>query len=197
MSPAEGRRRGRPAGPTGDTRERILDVARAHLAAKGYAGSSMRAIAREAEVDPSLISHYFGDKSGLLVATMALPFNPLEKIRTVLEGDLADMGERLIRTFLTSWDPHRDVFSALLRTTFGSGDPGSSPMVQLAQNVVVHSLSERMSGDDRDLRATLVGSQLIGMAALRYVARIEPTASASIDDMARLYGPAVQLVMDA
>lgn len=196
MSPAEARGRGRPAGAAGDTRERILEVARTHLAAKGFAGSSMRAIAREAGVDPSLISHYFGDKAGLLVATMALPFNPLEKIQGVLAGGLDGMGERLIHTFLSSWDPHRDVFSALLRTTFGASEPGSSPAVQLAQNVVITSLSKKIGGADSDLRATLVGSQLIGMATLRYVARIEPLASASIDDMVRLYGPAVQKVMD-
>jgi len=188
-----GRKRGRPAAGSGpDQRERILEVARRHLAARGFAGSSLRAIAREAGVDPSLIGHYFGDKAGLLVATMELPFNPIEKILPMLAGDVEDLGLRLVTTFLSAWDPHRDVFSALLRSTFGSGDPAAMPAVQLAQSVVVSGLREKLSGSDADLRATLAASQIIGLATIRYIARLEPVASAPVEIVARWYGPAVQ-----
>jgi len=187
------RKRGRPATGSGpDTRERILEVARQHLAAKGFAGTSLRAIAREAGVDPSLISHYFGDKAGLLVATMHLPINPLERLMPVLAGGVDGMGLRLVTAFLSAWDPHRDVFSALLRTTLGSGDPGATPVLQLVRNIVVTSLRDRMDGDDAELRATLVAAQLVGMATVRYVARLEPLASAPIEQAARWYGPAIQ-----
>lgn len=189
----EARKRGRPTTGSGpDKRERILAVARQHLAAKGFAGSSLRAIAREAGVDPSLISHYFGDKSGLLVATMELPINPIEKILPVLASDIEGLGIRLVTAFLEAWDPHRDVFSALLRSTFGSGDPSAMPAVQVAQNVVVKGLRDKLSGPDADIRATLAASQVIGMATLRYVARLEPVASAQVELVARWYGPAIQ-----
>lgn len=193
MSAPEGRRPGRPAaGSTPDTRERILEIARQQLAAKGFAGASMRAIAREAGVDPSLISHYFGDKAGLLVATMELPVNPLERLMPVLAGGIDGMGLRLITAFLTAWDPHRDVFSALIRTTLGSGDPAATPVLQVVRNVVVTSLRDRMDGDHAELRATLVAAQLVGMATLRYVARLEPVASAPGERIAQWYGPAIQ-----
>lgn len=196
MTPVEGRGRGRPSGSANqDTRERILAVAREHLAAKGFAGSSMRGIARDAGVDPSLISHYFGDKAGLLVATMELPINPLEKIETVFDGALEDMGTRLIHTFLDSWDPHRDVFSALIRTTMSSPDPEAAPILQVVRNVIVTRLRDRIGGDDAELRATLIASQLIGMATLRYVVRLEPIVDASAKTVARLYGPALQQLM--
>ncbi|MBC7631061.1 TetR family transcriptional regulator [Aeromicrobium sp.] len=196
MTTAQGRGRGRPSGSAcEDTRERILAVAREHLAAKGFAGSSMRGIARDAGVDPSLISHYFGDKAGLVVATMELPVNPLERIETVFDGPLEDMGTRLIRTFLDSWDPHRDVFSALIRTTLGTGDPAATPILQVVRNVIVTRLSDRIGGDDAELRATLIASQLIGLASLRYVARLEPVVDASAETVARLYGPALQWLM--
>lgn len=188
----EARKRGRPAGAASDTRETIIDVARQHLADRGFAGTSMRAIAREAGVDPSLISHYFGDKAGLLVATMQLPFNPIEKIMPVLAGDLDDMGLRLVSTFLDAWDPHREVFSALLRSTFGSTDPTTMPAIQVAQNVIVSGLREKLSSPDAGIRATLAASQVIGMATIRYVARLEPLASAPADQVARTLGPAIQ-----
>lgn len=188
----ETRKRGRPAGAPVDTREHIIDVARQHLAARGFAGSSMRAIARAAGVDPSLISHYFGDKSGLLVATMALPFNPIEKIVPVLAGDIDGMGIALVRTFLDAWDPHREVFSALLRSTFGSSDPTTMPAIQVAQNVIVSGLRDKLSGPDADLRATLAASQIIGMATIRYVACLEPLASQPAAQVASILGPAIQ-----
>ena len=45
---------------------------------------------------------------------------------------------------------------------------------------------------DGELRATLVGSQLIGLAMLRYVTGSEPLASASQDDLVEAIGPGVQ-----
>ena len=170
----------------------------------------MRSIAREAGVDVSLISHYFGDKSGLLVATMELPVNPIEKIASVIEAGPDGMAERLLRTFLTAWDPHRDIFSSMYRTTLGSGDP-QAPMLQLARNILITSLLGVLEGDDRELRASLIASQLIGMATMRYVVRLpalaDPAvedvvhlpalADAPVEDVVRLYAPGMQLLIDA
>ncbi len=189
------RRRGRPtAGAAVDTRQAILDAARTQFAAKGFAGASLRAIAGDAGVDASLISHYFGDKARLLVATMELPVNPIEKIASVVEGGPDGMAERLLRTFLEAWDPHRDVFSTLVRTTLGSGD-GQAPMLQLARNVLITSLLSVLDGEDKELRANLIASQLIGMAVMRYVVRLEPLADAPVDEVVRTYAPPMQLLM--
>jgi AcrR family transcriptional regulator len=190
------RSRGRPrAGETADTRTAILSAARAQFAAKGFRGASLRSIAQDAGVDASLISHYFGDKSRLLVATMELPVNPIDKIASVVEGGPDGLAERLLRTFLEAWDPHRDVFSTLVRTTLGSGD-AQAPMLQLARNVVITALREVLVGEDAALRATLIAGQLIGMATARYVIKLGPLADASIDDVVRLYAPAMQQIID-
>lgn len=189
------RTRGRPpAGDAADRRAAILDAARAQFAAQGFGGTSMRSIAREAGVDVSLISHYFGDKAGLLVATMELPVNPIEKIASVIEDGPDGMAERLLRTFLGAWDEHRDVFSSMYRTTLGSGD-SQAPMLQLARNILITSLLKVLKGDDRDLRATLIASQLIGMATMRYVVQLPALADAPIDDVVRLYAPGMQTLI--
>ena len=189
------RGRGRPAGgTTGDTRAAILAAARSQFAARGFKGASMRSIAAEAGVDASLISHYFGDKSQLMVATMQLPVNPIEKIAGVVAGGPDGMAERLVRTFLTAWDPHREVFSTLVRTTLGGGDT-EAPMLQLARSVLIAKLLEVLEGDDRELRATLIASHIIGMATLRYVAELEPLADAPIEDVVAAYAPSMQLLI--
>jgi len=192
---ARSRGRGRPAGgTTGDTRAAILAAARSQFAARGFNGASMRSIAGEAGVDASLISHYFGDKSQLMVATMQLPVNPIEKIAGVVADGPDGMAERLLRTFLNAWDPHREVFSTLVRTTLGGGDT-QAPMLQLARSVLIAKLLEVLEGDDRELRATLIASHIIGMATLRYVAEMEPLADAPIEDVVAAYAPSMQLLI--
>src|SRR5260370_34221333 len=68
---AAGRRPG-----NADTRGEIIEAAKRVFAAKGYDGASLRAVAREAQVDPALVHHYFDGKASLFVAAMALPFDP-------------------------------------------------------------------------------------------------------------------------
>ena len=45
----------RPGGP--DTRGQILDAARKSFADKGFGGTTIRAVAGEAGVDPALVHH--------------------------------------------------------------------------------------------------------------------------------------------
>lgn len=191
------RPRGRPgpADPT-DRRAALLQAARSQFAAKGFAGASLRSIAAEAGVDASLVSHYFGDKQQLLVASLELPVDPLAKLRGVLAGDLEDMGERLVLTFLSSWDPHRAAFATLVRSALDRGDPASAPVLQVAREVVTTSLEERIEGPDAGLRAALIASGVIGLGVMRYVALLEPLASASAPQVALLHGPALQALMD-
>jgi AcrR family transcriptional regulator len=192
-----GRGRGRPrAGSAPHTRERIIAAARQHFAAEGFERTSVRAIAAEAGVDASLIRHYFGDKSGLLIATTQLPINPLLLIRPLLEQGPDGLGERIITTFLTAWDPHRDIFSTMIRTTVASADR-SAPILGVLRNVLLPLLTEALDGEDRELRASLLVSQLIGMATLRYVLRVEPLCDAPVEQVAGWYGPVMQTLISS
>ena len=182
-----GRGRGRPAGRSaGDTRAALIAAAREQFAARGFSGTSVRSIAAAAGVDASLVNHHFGGKEGLLVATMELPVDPLEKIGGVVALGPDGLGERLVRTFLETWDPHREVFAAMLRTAVA--DPEHAPAVDIARNVLIGLLSSVVD----ELRATLIASQVVGLATIRYVARLEPLASASVDEVVAVYGPAIQ-----
>ncbi len=52
------------------TRQKILEAAEPIFLERGFAGSSLGAIARDAGVNTSLISHHFGSKKGLWEATV-------------------------------------------------------------------------------------------------------------------------------
>jgi len=193
--PASRRGPGRPrAGDAGHTREAIVSAARRRFAAEGFDRTSLRSIAADAGVDASLISHYFGDKAGLLVATMQLPVNPIALIRPLVEQGPDGLAERILRTFLTAWDPHPDVISGLLRTTVAS-QAKSAPLLEFLRTAVLGSLVEVIRGEDRELRATLLISQLVGIATLRYVLRFEPIAVAAPDEIVRRYAPVMQALI--
>lgn len=155
----------------------------------------MRAVAADAGVDPSLVAHYFGTKQQLLVASLELPVNPLEKLTGVVHDGVPGLGERLVRTFVTSWDPHREVIATLIRGAV-SGDDAHPPILMVARDVLVATLSDVLGGPNRALRAELIASQVVGLATLRYVVGVEPLASAPVDEVVRWYGPAIQSVAD-
>src|SRR5437763_8418464 len=111
------RRRGRrPAGQ--DTRTALIEAARAVFAENGYDGATVRAIATRAGVDAAMVNHWFGSKEGLFAqAVLDLPFNPDDVLETLLEGDVDQLGERIVRRFLTLWDATEGgVFPALVRS---------------------------------------------------------------------------------
>ncbi|WP_375001708.1 TetR family transcriptional regulator [Aeromicrobium sp. CTD01-1L150] len=191
------RRRGRPTGAdVADRRDALLQAAREQFAAKGFAGASLRSIAAQAGVDASLVGHYFGDKQGLFIATLDLPINPLEKLRAVVEPGPDGLAERLVRTFVTSWDPHATAFAALVRSGL-TGDPASpAPAADIVRAVLRDVLTVQLEGDDRELRASLVLSQMLGLGIARYVICVESLVSADVEDVVRRYAPGLQQLVD-
>ena len=77
-----------------------MDAAGEVVAAKGFRGATVRAIAETVDVDPGMIRHYFGTKAGLFAATLEFPTDPPSRIVAALTRDPPDLGERLTRTYL-------------------------------------------------------------------------------------------------
>jgi len=66
-----------PAPPSPQTRERILDVAEALFAARGYAGTSMREIASAADLTAASLYNHFDGKEALYEAVLERGIRPL------------------------------------------------------------------------------------------------------------------------
>ena len=92
----------RPGSP--DTRAAILAAARELFAAHGFAGTTIRAVGAQAEVDPAMVHHYFGTKDDLFLAALELQIDPREVMAPVIAGGPDGAGERLMRVFLSVWD---------------------------------------------------------------------------------------------
>jgi AcrR family transcriptional regulator len=78
-----------------ETQERILDAAETLFAERGFAATSLRAIAARAEVNLAATHYHFGSKKGLLAAVFHRRIAPINALR--LEGlqQLEDSGEAL------------------------------------------------------------------------------------------------------
>ncbi len=187
-APSRGRRPGNL-----DTRNEIVEAARAVFAEVGYAQGSMRAIARRAAVDPALIHHYFADKATLFVETMALPIDPRHVKHEVHAGGFS--GERLVESFLAQWErgsrSGSPAFVSLAQAMAASPEVADNMREFVAERVGLHGAP----GDDEPTmlrRRSLVSSQLLGIAWTRYVMRMEPMASASRAEVARWAGPNIE-----
>jgi AcrR family transcriptional regulator len=182
---------GRPA-DGGDRRTAILSAAREQFAATGYAAASVRGIARQAGVDPALVHHYFGTKEQVFVAAMQLPFQPGEMLPQVLAGDPEGLGERLVRLFLGAWDSpeFRAPMLGMLRSAM-TGEQGAAMLREFVGTALIGRVAEAVGPVD-PLRVQAAAAQMVGVVMLRHVIRLEPLASASVDDVVALIAPAVQ-----
>ena len=73
------------------TRQRLLDAAEKLFANKGFHGITVRAIAKEADADPALVTYYFGGKRELFDAVLLRRAEVLNQIR-MAELDACESG---------------------------------------------------------------------------------------------------------
>ncbi|MCC3765392.1 TetR family transcriptional regulator [Glycomyces sp. TRM65418] len=184
-----GRRSGNP-----DTKAEILAAARRLFAEEGFESVSMRRIASEAGVDPSLIHHYFGSKNDLFLAAIELPLDPAPEVAAVLEGgEIEGVGERLMHAFVTIWDgPHQEKLLAVVRTSL-SKPAMSFVLRQMFEHRIVKTVEEAI-GDRVDhvpVRANFIGSQIFGLVVTRYILKLEPIASLGEAELAETIGPTI------
>ncbi|GGO15795.1 MULTISPECIES: TetR/AcrR family transcriptional regulator [Micromonospora] len=187
------RRTGRRPGNPG-TREAILDAARTAFAERGFDAASIRAIAGTAEVDPALVHHYFGSKDQLFLAAMNFPVDPGQLVPKVLAGDRDGVGERMVRIFLGVWDsPAGSAGVALLRSAV-SNEWTARLLREFITTQVLRRVLEQLDVDPAQLplRGSLVATQMIGLAMMRHVVRLEPVASADPETLAAAIGPTIQ-----
>lgn len=187
------KRRGRrPAGE--ETRDALLAAARELFAENGYENTTVRALGGRAGVDPAMVNHWFGGKAELFAAAVLdLPFGPEDLLARVVEGDEADLPERVVRTFVAIWDSGN--LTALLRNV--AAQPQAAEVLRdLMMHRVLAPVLETVAPYEPAHRAAMRGnlcvSQLIGLGMARYVLRFEPIASADVDTLAALVGPTIR-----
>ncbi|MFW5468460.1 TetR family transcriptional regulator [Knoellia sp. CPCC 206435] len=189
----------RPGGE--DTRAAIITAARSEFAQRGYDGTSMRAVARGAGVDPRMVHHYFDGKSALFAEVLALPADPAVLVERIAAAPRAQLGETLARVFLSVWDTPegRQRFAAMFAAA-AAQEEHARMVREFVGHEILRRVVETLQVDDErpagagslEVRVALGAAQLIGMGVLRYVVRVPALADASVDEIVAVLGPTLQ-----
>lgn len=175
------------------TRRTILDAARRTFAARGYERTTIRAVAAQAGIDPSMVMRYFGSKAGLFAAASTRNLD-VPDLRPVAR---ANRGEFIIRHFVERWEqsPGHDTLVFLLRTAVTNGTVAAQLQANLVE--LITQPIDDLGLDNAERRASLIATQLLGLALCRYVLQLDPIASADAEQVIADIAPVIQLHLDA
>ena len=165
------------------TAQRILDAARAEFGEHGLEGATIRAIARRANIDPSLVMQHYGSKAALFAVAIQLD----EAGTGEIEAHLHDV----LDVRLAALPPET---KALVRSMLTAPEATASMSEFLNERVA--NLSRAMGGDDADLRAALIVSSILGLTIARHFLKLDALTSASDADIARVARPWVTTGVD-
>lgn len=148
------------------TRERLIAAARKAFSEHGFERTTVREIAAEAGVNPALINRYFGGKEQLFAEAVSidLALPDLSKISR------DRIGHTLVEHFFRRWegDAQDDLLRVLIRTAATNEEAAARIRAVLAGQVGL--MVVRVAGPDRaGERASLIATQILGLAYARYV----------------------------
>ena len=183
-----GRRPGRPP-----TRGDILLAARRSFGARGYDATSLRSIAKQADVDPALLVHYFGTKEALFLAALDVTISPVSMFDGLADVSTSEAATLIVRRYLLMLDQEetRDVMLGLVRSAVSS-ERAATLLREFLGRAMLSSLSPLIDHPDRQLRASLVAAQLIGIAMLRHVVKAEAVAAAGSEELVSRVAPVIE-----
>jgi len=169
------------------TRAAILLAARERFASDGYERATIRAIAADAAIDPSMVMRYYGNKEKLFAAAAEFDLQ-LPDVSTVPAEDL---GGILAGHFLHRWEGD-DTLTALLRAA-ATNEAAADRMRELfgAQLLPV-VVAVCPDPADAPRRAGLVASQMLGLALCRFVLRLPPIVAMPAEEAAAWVAPTIQ-----
>lgn len=188
----------RPGAP--DTEAVILEAARAQFADRGYAGTSIRAVADRAGVDPALIHHYFGTKEALFRAALSIPIDHAALMDRVLCAGPEAAPTRLALTVLEVWDDPvtGPALLAFFRRILADAQASTLLREFATATFVQQTAAGLLSGVDPEeaqARVSLVLGHLLGVVTLRKVLCVEPVASMSAPELAGRIAPTIELLL--
>ncbi|MGV9880863.1 TetR/AcrR family transcriptional regulator [Streptomyces sp. NPDC003006] len=174
------------------TRAGILAAARERFAADGYERATIRAIARDANIDPSMVMRYYGNKEGLFAAATSVDLRMPDLTRVPRE----DVGQILVGHFLNLWED-AGVLTALLRVGI-TNQAGAERMRKIfAEQLLPVAREVCPDPDAAPSRAALCAAQLMGLALTRYVLRFPPSAALTREEITAWLAPTLQRYLTA
>ncbi|GGM94361.1 TetR family transcriptional regulator [Lentzea pudingi] len=186
-----GRRPGQP-----ETRQVILDAARARFASDGYTATTIRKIAADAGVDAALVMQYFKSKDELFATVLSVPAHALMRMTDAWRGPEVGIGERVARAFLEVWENDPTASEPLLAMLRGamSTEQAAAQLRDFIEDRLLIGVSAHLRGDDPDtrLRIGIASAMLVGIIVARSVVRVPTVANVSLESIVSATATALQ-----
>ncbi|MEV6568975.1 TetR family transcriptional regulator [Streptomyces kronopolitis] len=195
---------GAPADPAADaartarprrsdaTRAAILAAARDRFAEDGYERATIRAIAGDAGIDPSMVMRYYGNKAGLFAAASTIEVHAPDLAHVPRD----EAGVRFVRHFLEHWESD-ETLRGMMRVGV-TNEAGAQRMREVFAEQINPVLAAVCPvPEEARARAGLIASQILGMALCRYVLRLPPTVDLSHEEIVAWLAPTIQRYLTA
>ena len=166
------------------TRTAILEAARERFAADGYDGATIRAIAKDADIDPSMVMRYYGNKEGLFAAAVAVDLR-LPGLSALPRDTI---GPAVAEHFLDLWEGN-EVLTALVRV--GAAGRAGAERIQGVFREQLLPVAHRICPDPEQVpaRAPLRPSLWLCLRLTRYVRPIRPPVALTRERPVACLGP--------
>ncbi|MCF3148572.1 TetR family transcriptional regulator [Streptomyces platensis] len=170
----------------------MLAAARDRFAADGYERATIRAIARDAAIDPSMVMRYYGNKAGLFAAASEIEVHAPD----LSHHPRDEAGARLVRHFVERWECD-ETLTAMMRVGV-TNEAGAERM----RGVFAEQIKPVLAAvcpvpEEAPTRAALIASQILGMALCRYVLHLPPAVDLGRDELIAWLAPTVQRYLTA
>ncbi|TQF06672.1 TetR/AcrR family transcriptional regulator [Kitasatospora acidiphila] len=175
------------------TRAAILRSARERFAAHGYERTTIRAVAADAGIDPSMVMRYFGSKEQLFDTALAIDLQ-MPDYTAVPRAELA---EAVVRHFLERWEGAAadDPLLITLRSAV-TNERAAERLHEVFARQVAPSLAAAIGPETAARMAGVLAAQLLGLALSRYLIRLPAIAALTPDQLVARLAPAIRATLD-
>ncbi|MCM1578790.1 MAG: TetR/AcrR family transcriptional regulator [Ruminococcus sp.] len=146
-----------------DTRERLLNAAKAEFSKKGYSKASLRKICSDAGVTTGALYFFFKDKEDLFAQIVEPPLETLketvlshfykhemlaspEQLYTHVEGDHDDISGGLIRLLYSNYDAFLLLLTGAQGSRFENAVDETADMLDKAYRMMAEKIAENSRG---------------------------------------------------
>lgn len=176
------------------TREQILAAARELFSLESFSDVSLRKIASQVGVDAAMIIRHFGSKENLFAEAMKRP-DLLDQ--RLLEIPRERFGEQIVR-YLLKMDKTSREFHMLVALLRSASHKQAAEKLPGIANDAVSLLAGWLGGNEAELRASLIHSQLIGLLVMRRILADKTLSSDNeIESVVARLAPVIQNLVDS
>ncbi|HEX3283633.1 MAG TPA: TetR family transcriptional regulator [Mycobacterium sp.] len=172
-----------------ETKALILAAAKERFAESGFERATIRAIAADANIDPSMVMRYFGNKDQLFAAAadFDLDFPDLS------DSEPGQFGPSLVAHFMNRWE-RDEALIVLLRSSTTNAE-AAQRMQQIFAAQLLPEVA-KVNAAEPGRSAGLIATQMLGLALCRYVLKLPPVVAMSRDEVVSWLGPTIQRYLE-